>query len=425
MASIVLSFVGQQDPFGKQTGEGSLVTLFRSLIDRGAEIKKALFIYTEGTANGAKETKEWIVSELSILASDVELIPASWELSNDPTDLLKAAQEARRGLEAARLYLDEGDRIEFNASSGTPAMKSAFSLLQAAGYATNGQVWQVRNPTEIKGNQMRVFETDVSVLRQEFDLKVVKGQIEGFNYGAALANLEGGGFGERSPVLVNLLKAGIAWHQGQFDQFYRLAKSYLSDSEKKQGETWWWMAYEQAYTALVRLQQQNTSEAMQHSFRAVEGVLWEWVIQTFPDDIVDRDNQYPLLKPSMLGRYPSLQRRYDEQLQKSSDVEVRGYIFRELLEAHIPSTALSMDFQVFWDRARIQRNQLSHRLGGISERKVLAAWGEDVRTTGDLERRLLGCLNPIAGKQYRSLAGVSLFAKIHQKVLEAIASYHP
>ena len=133
MASIVLSFVGQQDPFGSKTGEGSIVTLIRALVSQGTVIKRAILIYTEGTATGAKETKEWLMSELGIDGGDVELVPASWELSNDPTDLLKAAQEARRGLDLARLTMEKGDRVEFNASSGTPAMKSAFSILQAAG----------------------------------------------------------------------------------------------------------------------------------------------------------------------------------------------------------------------------------------------------------------------------------------------------
>jgi len=393
MASIVLSFVGQQDPFGSKTGEGSIVTLIRALASQGTVIKRAILIYTEGTATGARETKEWLMSELGIDGGDVELVPASWELSNDPTDLLKAAQEARRGLDLASVNMEKGDRIEFNASSGTPAMKSAFSLLQAAGYVTNGQVWQVRNPNEMREGQMRVFETDVSVLRQEFDLKLVKGQIEGFNYGSALANLEGSGLAERSPVLVNLLKAGIAWHQGQFDQFYRLAKSYLSDAEKRQGETWWWMAYEQAVT--------------------------------FPDDVVARQDRYPLLKPSILRRYPVLQYRYDEQLQKSHEVEVRGYIFRELLEAHIPSTAVSLDFRVYWDSARVMRNVIAHKLGGISERNVLAAWGEDIRSRRDLERRLLGCLNAIALKNFGSLAVASLFTRIHQRALDEISRYQP
>jgi len=425
MASIVLSFVGQQDPFGSRTGEGSIVTLIRALVSQGTVIKRAILIYTEGTATGAKETKEWLVSELGIDGGDVELVPASWELSNDPTDLLKAVQEARRGLDLARLSMEKGDRIEFNASSGTPAMKSAFSLLQAAGYAANGQVWQVRNPIEIKENQTRVFQTDVGVLRQEFDLKVVKGQIEGFNYGSALANLEGSGLAERSPMLVNLLKAGIAWHQGQFDQFYRLAKSYLSDSEKKHGENWWWMAYEQAYTALVRLQQGNTSEAMQHSFRAIEGLLWEWAIAMFLDDLVCRENEYPLLKESILRRYPTLRSRYEEQAQRGAEVKLQGYLLRDLLEAAIPASSVSNDFRQYWNTARKARNFVSHRLGGISEMQVLKSWGDDVGNRSDLEKRLLACLNLLTGKSFRSLTEASLFAKVHLKVIEAIASYQP
>ena len=189
MASIVLSFVGNQDPFGSRSGEGSIVTLVKYLVENGKKIKKAILIYTEGTASGAKDTRDWLVTELGIGGEDVELVPASWELSNDPTDLLKAAQEARRGLDLARLTLEKGDRIEFNASSGTPAMKSAFSILQAAGYVANGQVWQVRNPSEMREGQMRVFATDVGVLRQEFDRKVIQKQVADFNYAGAVESL--------------------------------------------------------------------------------------------------------------------------------------------------------------------------------------------------------------------------------------------
>lgn len=68
-------------------------------------------------------------------------------------------------------------------------MKSAFSILQAAGYVANGQVWQVRNPSEMREGQMRVFATDVGVLRQEFDRKVIQKQIADFNYAGAVESL--------------------------------------------------------------------------------------------------------------------------------------------------------------------------------------------------------------------------------------------
>ncbi len=227
MASIILSFVGQQDPFGKETGEGSIVTLVRDLVAQGKAIKRAVLIYTEKTATGARETREWISLELGIDSRDVELIPASWELSNDPTDLLKAAQEAKRGLDLARLHLDNGDRIEFNASSGTPAMKSAFSILQAAGYVTNGTVWQVRNPSEMREGQTRVFATDVGVLRQEFDRKVIQKQVADYNYSGALESLKSSGF--NSERAIALLEYGRCRMAFDFDAAFNSLRSLVDD----------------------------------------------------------------------------------------------------------------------------------------------------------------------------------------------------
>lgn len=428
MTSIVLSFVGEQDPCSPKTNqEGSIVTLLRYLLSEEYKIAKIVLMYTLATEKGAEETREWLElhEELNLLSGKVVLIPVSEGLSEDPTDLLLAAQEARKGLERVQSILESGDRIEFNASSGTPAMKSSLSVLQAAGYAPDSQVWQVRNPDKIKDGQTRVFKTDVQVLRQEFDLKAMSSQIEGFNYGAATITLKNSTLMDSFRSVGGLLMAGKAWHRGEFDVFYGLAKSYLTDAQKSQGDSWWWMAYEQAYTAMVRLEQGNTSEAMQHSFRAVEGALWEWAIATFPNDVVDRENQYPLLKPTILKVFPALRSRYEEQSQRSIDVELKGWILRNLVETAIPATVVSDDFGEYWNTARKARNQISHRLGGISEKQVLAAWGEGICTRSDLEKRLLRCLNLLTRKSFRSLVDVSLFAKVHQRVLETIASYQP
>ena len=425
MASIILSFVGNQDPFSKFDDEGPLVSFLRHMLTNRHEISKVMLLYTEGTKKGAFDTRDWMSTELGLDKVAVELVAVSEDLSNDPTDLLKTAQEARRGLDRLQANIGKGDRIEFNASSGTPAMKSAFSLLQAAGYVVNGQVWQVRNPKEMKQGQKHVFETDVSVLRREFELKVLRGQVEAFNYSAAFATLNDANLSGYFPALSGLLKAGEAWQRGEFDAFWRLAKGYFElDGEKNQGEQWWWMAYEQAYTAVVRLRQGNTSEAMQHSFRAVEGTLWIWAVTAFPQEVVERDDQYPLLKPAILNRHPSLRSRYEEQSQRSANVELKGYLLRDLLEAEI-AAASGKGFSEYWRTARVARNLLSHRLGGISEQQVLQAWGMDLKTEKAWQQRIIGCLNLLTGKQFGSLETASLFAKLHQKVLIAIASYQP
>ncbi len=90
----------------------------------------------------------------------------------------------------------------------------------------------------------------------------------------------------------NLLKAGIAWNQGQFERFLSLARSSMTIPGQID-KTFWWMAYEQAYLGTIRLEQQNTTEALLHSHRAVEGALYAWAIASFPNYVTTRQNQFP------------------------------------------------------------------------------------------------------------------------------------
>lgn len=222
-----------------------------------------------------------------------------------------------------------------------------------------------------------------------------------------------------------LVKAGLAWNQGQFETFFKLAKSYLIAAEQRQGSYWWWMAYEQAQLGVVRLEQQHTAEAMLHSFRAVEGSLWLWAKATFPNEVTAEPDQYPLLDKSILQQYPALSSYFDLPEKKHCEVELNGRLMRDLLEKAIPQTVTSLDFKAFGDTARIKRNALSHRLGGLSEKEVFKAWGGDIKDQAQWETRVLNCLNLITGQPFKSLSQASLFAKIHSKLEEAIASYHP
>lgn len=192
MASIIVSFVGQQDPFSDATEEeGSIVTIVRHLVEKGCEIRRIILLHTTETKERADVTKDWLENKpLEISREMIDIITVADELSEDPVNLLLAAREARKGVEKALLYLTESDQLEFNASSGTPVMKSAWSILQAAGYAPASRVWQVRNPHKILPGQERVFATNVDTLKNEFDLKVVQQQIRDYNYSGALATLK-------------------------------------------------------------------------------------------------------------------------------------------------------------------------------------------------------------------------------------------
>lgn len=195
MASIVLSFVGQQDPVSDTTREeGSIVSLLHHLVEQQQSIKRVILLYTEGTKERAELTHGWLAEEPFHLPNEaIALLPVDQALSHDPVDLLLAVQAARQGLEKAEACQAGRDTLELNASSGTPVMKSAWSILQAAGYAQRSRVWQVRNPKEQKETQTRVFQTNVDTLRQEFDLKVLKQQLRDYNYSGALITLRASG----------------------------------------------------------------------------------------------------------------------------------------------------------------------------------------------------------------------------------------
>jgi hypothetical protein len=208
MASIVLSFVGQQDPVSDTTREeGSIVSLMHHLRVLNQPIKRVILLYTEGTQERAELTQGWLEdAPFSLPQGAIALLPVGEALSQDPVDVLLAVQAARRGLEWAIAQASSGDTLEFNASSGTPVMKSAWTVLQAAGYAPKSRVWQVRNPKEQQSDQARVFQTNLQVLRQEFDIQVIQQQLKDYNYAGALTTLRAAGLA--SPLLEGLLTYG-------------------------------------------------------------------------------------------------------------------------------------------------------------------------------------------------------------------------
>ncbi|MGF1567011.1 MAG: hypothetical protein ACFCVD_02860 [Nodosilinea sp.] len=223
------------------------------------------------------------------------------------------------------------------------------------------------------------------------------------------------------------LEAGMAWNQGELQTFLQRAKSTLPPAAQKQGQQWWWMAYEQAQLATIRLEQKYTAEALLHSARAVEGLMWEWAITQLPDYVQPRAAEYPILRPGVRALSPQLQAAYDKTQTQfpHREVQMRTRERRLLLEAVLPATAQSPDFAAFWNDVQTARNRLSHRLGGISEKEVLQAWGQDIRTPPQWQQRLLSCLNIISGQSFKTLAQASLFTQVHDRVKARVTTYQP
>ena len=99
MTSIVLSFVGKQDPFAREDNEGSIVTLTKHLISAGQVISRVLLLYTDGTQSNAEDTKTWLQSIYSLTEEQVITSPVSEVFSDDPIDFKLAAREVRKAIE--------------------------------------------------------------------------------------------------------------------------------------------------------------------------------------------------------------------------------------------------------------------------------------------------------------------------------------
>lgn len=98
---------------------------------------------------------------------------------------------------------------------------------------------------------------------------------------------------------------------------------------------------------------------------------------------------------------------------------------QQLLEADIPETRNNQDFTIFWRNTRSERNNLFHRVGGLTKNEVLQAWGNDINNSSKWETRIINCLNLVTGERFHSSTQASLFASTHHRVKQAIANYQP
>lgn len=224
---------------------------------------------------------------------------------------------------------------------------------------------------------------------------------------------------QKTGATTPLLEAGILWHQGQFDPFFRKIKSYLTSSlQKQQVQFWWSMAYEQAYLALIRLEQDNTTEAALHSFRAIEGCLLKWAEVTLTTDFDNSTSSFPKVRPSICDHYPGIKASYKESQGYHSNAQWSGKFRQDLIEAVLPS-AKGREFQAFW-QSQGQRNRLSHQLGGISKQEVFRAWGQEIKDQPQWESQILTCLNILTGQSFKTLREASLFTVVQERVKESI-----
>jgi hypothetical protein len=353
---------------------------------------------------------------LSDLSADRIICRAVDEaLSEDPIDSLLAIQVARSAVAAVQGWRSVGDWLELNASSGTPAMKAAWSILQAAGYVPQSRVWQVRNPHEMQVGQARVFQANVNVLKQEFDRQVARRQVQDYNYSGARITLEAAGL--LSPVLEALLGYGRCRLALDFDRAYstiapvakEVSSRWVQEVSRLRQKDQRALLQEAYFNAEVRLQNQEYSQLLVEVFRFQEGVLRYGVAQ--------RIGRVPTRFEETGEFWRRVERMEEGQLWRF----LQGYRFKGNLltlekfpNRPVMMAILEYDAAMFGPVLEAlkslneyceQRNQLVHQFEGISElenaagclqkmRQVLKAIGVSLveNAFDGLNREVLGLL---------------------------------
>lgn len=379
MASIILSFVGKQDPFSDVNyTEGSIVSLVKHLLQQQQPIKRIILLHTAETASGAADTQTWLVTDLQLPSDRIQLIPVEAELSQDPVNLLLAAQAARSGIDQALPYLDpSSDTLELNASSGTPVMKSAWSILQAAGYAPRSHVWQVRNPDKMRSGQARVFQTDVTTLKDEFDLKVIQQQIQDYNYSGALITLRQSNL--QSPAIAALLDYGYHRLAMDFDRAFAALNGLseidpiwiqeISPLRQRDSRS---LLQESYFNGLVRLHNRQYADFLVVLFKLQEQLLYYLVKDRIGLAIsgkpADQEQSWEVIRGVDQGRLYDFLRQY--KLPKGGFIYLDRSISRYVLQAIVEyypqfRTVLPriQDLNVYCNL----RNESVHGFVGVSE----------------------------------------------------------
>ena len=291
--------------------------------------------------------------------------------------------------ELSQKEADANDKIYVSHQASTPAISSAVQFMSLARFGERVK-FLVSNEYEKK---------PLEPIKSEEYLRGIKFQeakalLERHDYSGVKELLEF----YLEPEAKILLEAAIQWNFAEFEEFAEKLLQYPDEKfvkevqERIKEDNWWWMAYEAAYLAVVRLNQENTVESMFHSFRALEGLTIKYAKKN---------------RRFLFGRnvFDYLKR------QKSQEWVSHPYI-KELVRSEIQDRATRNDILD-------QRNNLFHQVEGFKEQDLYEAWKATDKT--NWQDRVLQCLNFIAEESFTPpLEEASLMFKVHQELKNAI-----
>ena len=190
--------------------------------------------------------------------------------------------------------------------AGTPAISSAVQFVSL--YKFGGKFKVSFLSSNERSEEVNLKE--YSSYFQSMQMQEAKKLLENYNYVGVESVL-----GERlkaddrdvAKSILALLEVAKLWNLSKFDDDFKEKMKNLDIEDLKESatsrfnESWaWWIAYEEAYLAVVRRKQGNIVEAFFHSFRAFEGIFAEWGKKEFRDHMDSRQNKVPYLQRSVL-----------------------------------------------------------------------------------------------------------------------------
>jgi hypothetical protein len=212
------------------------------------------------------------------------------------------------------------------------------------------------------------------------------------------------------------LDAAVYWNQCSFVEFAKAPGAMA----KGRSSQWWWIGYEVAYLAVIRLRQGHTAEAMFHSFRSVEGLMKEFLLHNYARHVTGRP------KSEMLKRSICQEREFagcEYLFDRYPSIFLFGNPLVDLFKLARPDFAKNRDIQICFSDTKNSRNTLFHGLEGLERQEVFENWG--CANLEEWESRVLGCLNFITGQKFDRLQQASLMSQVHQVISDGIGSYQP
>ncbi|MDF5706676.1 MAG: hypothetical protein PUP90_03075 [Nostoc sp. S4] len=312
------------------------------------------------------------------------------------------------------LPINKNTNISVSHQAGTPAISSAVQFTTLAKFDK-----QVKFLVSNEYQQGNPIDIPSSNYLKGIKLQEAKALLERYDYSGVQEILTNIWENKEEPLssqeqrINELLTIAISWNCAKFDDFAKY-RGKIAEERIKQ---WWWMGYEAAYLAVIRLKQGNNVESLFHSFRALEGTLSKWVQTHYQHHmILVKKDESPKIKDSIFNEI-SLPKKFEFKGTKHLYGE---FIYQIFKQSYPQSQANPHICQQVWNHVRDERNNLFHQLLGLAKEQVFQAWDTN---ENDWETRVLSCLNFVSGEKFTSLKEASLMYDVEQELQVAISNY--